>query len=127
MKRTFDGIGPRLGFDATMPLADSFALDVGVAGALLFGKQKLKVSGSGLIGGDILPIDVERSKTVTVPNLEASAALSWLVAENAKFSLGYRVDSYFGVYDVGATDSDHDKGDRIMHGPFIKLTIGGGG
>lgn len=126
-KRTFSGIGPRIGFDAMVPLADQFALDVGAAGALLFGKQKLKISGSGTSSGVAFEVDEERSKSVVVPNLEASAALSWLVTENAKFSLGYRVDSYFEVYDVGAPFGDRDEGDRIIHGPFVKLTIGGGG
>jgi len=127
MKRSFNGIGPRLGFDAMVPLADRFALDAGVAGALLFGKQKLSASGVGGFAGEVEDIDAGRSKTVLVPNLEASAALSWLVAENAKFSLGYRVDSYFDVYDVGATGGDYENGDRVLHGPFVKISIGGGG
>ena len=62
-----------------------------------------------------------------MPNLEASAAFSWLITDDAKFSLGYRVDSYFDVYDNGAIFDSRDAGDRIIHGPFIKLTIGTGG
>lgn len=128
MKRTFIGIGPRIGFDAIVPLAEEFSFDLGAAGALLFGKQKFKASGNYYFYGTY-DIDDKRSKFVVVPNLEASAALSWLVTDDAKFSLGYRVDSYFGVYDNGAMFGDSDSGDRIIHGPFIKLTIntGGGG
>jgi hypothetical protein len=126
--RKFTGIGPRIGFDAVMPLSDQFSFDLGAAGALLFGKQKFEASGSydsnfGA-GGDI---DEKRSKNVVVPNLEADAALSWRMTDEAKFSLGYRVDSYFDVFDNGGVFDSRDEGDRIIHGPFIKLTISNGG
>lgn len=128
-RRTFTGIGPRIGFDATVPLGDQFSFDMGAAGALLFGKQKLEVSGHGY-NPDIesfFEVESRRTKSVVVPNLEANAAVSWLVTENAKFALGYRVDSYFGLYDMSGPFDDRDEGDRIIHGPFIKLTVGGGG
>ena len=119
------GLGPRIGFDAMMPLSEQFSLDIGAAGALLFGKQKFNASGFTSSFGNPFDVDEERSRSVLVPNLEASAALSWLVTENAKFSLGYRVDSYFDVYDSGpVSGSDGEQADRIIHGPFIKLTIG---
>jgi hypothetical protein len=126
--RKFTGIGPRIGFDAMIPLSDQFSLDVGAAGAALFGKQKFKASGNVSYSG-FGPYDVDRkrSKNVVVPNLEASAAFSWLITDDAKFSLGYRVDSYWDVYDDGAIFGGRDEGDRIIHGPFIKLTIGTGG
>lgn len=128
IKRKFTGIGPRIGFDATMPLSDQFSLDVGAAGAVLFGKQKFEASGTTSYSA-FGPYDVneKRSKSVVVPNLEASAAFSWLITDDAKFSLGYRVDSYFDVYDDGSVFGGRDEGDRIIHGPFIKLTIGTGG
>jgi hypothetical protein len=123
-KREFNGVGPRIGFDSTVPFGDMFALDLGAAGALLYGKQKFKAQGSATYSGyGPYHFDNQRSKMTWVPNLEASAALSWLITENAKFSLGYRVDAYFDVYDDGGMDS-RDEGDRIIHGPFVKLTIG---
>jgi hypothetical protein len=131
VKRKFTGIGPRIGFDAMMPLSEQFSLDVGAAGAFLFGKQKFEAKGSyysnfdGDVGGG--QINDRRSKNTVVPNLEASAAFSWLISDNAKFSLGYRVDSYFNVYDNGPIFGSRDEGDRIIHGPFIKFTIGTGG
>jgi hypothetical protein len=127
-KRKFTGIGPRIGFDAMMPLSDQFSLDVGAAGAVLFGKQKFKAEGTSYSSfGATTDINDKRSRNVMVPNLEASAAFSWLITDDAKFSLGYRVDSYFDVYDNGPIFGDRDAGDRIIHGPFIKLTIGTGG
>jgi len=124
VKREFNGIGPRVGFDAVVPLSDMFALDLGAAGALLYGKQKYKAKGSAYYSGfGTDNFDEQRSKMTWVPNLEASAAFSWLITENAKFSLGYRVDAYFDVYDDGGLEG-RDEGDRIIHGPFVKLTVG---
>ncbi len=131
--RTFTGIGPRIGFDATVPVSEQFSLDLGAAGAVLFGRQKFEASGYSAFYIPIVPIggsndiDETRSKSVVVPNVEASAALSWHVTDNAKFTLGYRVDSYFDVFDDGLVEGDRDEGDRIMHGPFVKVTIGSGG
>jgi hypothetical protein len=127
IRREFTGIGPRIGFDATLPLGDQFGLDIGAAGAALFGKQKFDADGTAYSGFLSTQVDDHRSKRVVVPNLEASAALSWLITDNAKFSLGYRVDSYFDVYDNGDINGSRDEGDRIIHGPFVKFTIGGGG
>jgi Legionella pneumophila major outer membrane protein precursor len=127
VKRKFTGIGPRIGFDAMVPLSEQFSLDLGAAGALLFGKQKFEAEGTYSSFAGPSDIDDKRSKSVVVPNLEASAAFSWLVTDNAKFSLGYRVDSYFDIYDNGLIFGGRDEGDRIIHGPFIKLTIGSGG
>lgn len=127
-KRRFSGIGPRIGFDAVMPLAEQFSLDIGAAGAVLFGKQKYKTEGTYTsIFTPSGQMEDSRSKSVVVPNLEANAAFGWLIADNAKFSLGYRVDAYFDVYDNGLIFGDRAEGDRIIHGPFIKLTIGSGG
>ena len=128
IKRKFTGIGPRIGFDAMLPLAEQFSLDVGAAGAVLFGKQKFESHGNySAFGTEFSENSESRSKNAVVPNLEASAAFSWLITDNAKFSLGYRVDSYWDVYDNGTIFDGRDEGDRIIHGPFIKLTIGTGG
>ena len=127
VKREFTGIGPRIGFDAMLPLSEQFSLDLGAAGAVLFGKQKYKAEGHySTFSGASGDTQDKRSKTVAVPNLEASAAFSWLISDNAKFSLGYRVDSYWDIYDNGLTFGHRDEGDRIIHGPFIKFTIGTG-
>jgi hypothetical protein len=127
-KRKFTGIGPRIGFDAMLPFDEHFSLDLGAAGALLFGKQKFEVDGTNYSNFESNDdIREKRSKTVVVPNLEASAAFSWLVTDNAQISLGYRIDSYWDVYDTGDIVGGRDEGDRIIHGPFLKFTIGIGG
>ena len=97
----------------------------------LFGKLKFEADGTyhSNFDGDVDTGDIKgkRLKNAIAPNLEASAAFSWLISDNAKFSLGYRVDSYWGVYDNGDIEGGRDDGDRIIHGPFVKLTIGGAG
>jgi hypothetical protein len=65
-----------------------------------------------------------RSRRVTIPNLGGFAGLS-VRYPNAKFSLGYRADFFFGAVDAGI-DARHAK-DLGFHGPFATISIGLGG
>jgi hypothetical protein len=127
IERQFTGAGPRLGFDASLPLGSWASLDFTGAGALLFGRHSFDLDGSGFFF--IVPITVEqnRSDFVVVPNVDASAAFTFKLGANTSMSLGYRVDAFFNVHDDGG--ADHDEGDRIIHGPFGSITIAlpGGG
>jgi hypothetical protein len=143
--RSFHGIGPSLSWHGTTPLAGNtdtaeIALDWGVNGALLFGRQRATVEhkttgydrylgpygGAGYRetryhhGGNTPP----RSKSVTVPNIGGFAGLS-LNFPNAKVSLGYRADFFFGAMDAGI-DTRHTD-DMSFHGPFAKISVGLGG
>ena len=65
-----------------------------------------------------------RSKSITVPNIGAFAGLS-VNFPNAKVSLGYRADFFFGAMDAGI-DARHSA-DMSFHGPFAKISVGLGG
>jgi len=137
--RTFKGIGPSLQWDATLPLmgqteAGAVTLDWGVNGAILFGKQRMRAHeqttahhGSGHHGSGPLPLNYQtqhsasRSRSVTVPNLGGFAGLS-LRYPNAKISIGYRADFFFGAIDGGiATRKSEDRG---FFGPFVSISAG---
>src|SRR6185437_3965517 len=94
-KRSFHGIGPELTWDALQPVWGSEAdgeltVDWGVNAAMLFGRQsaaiKQRIYGdkcsAGTLGtcGNVIssppPVDIKRSRNVTVPNLGGYAALS---------------------------------------------------
>jgi hypothetical protein len=109
------------------------ALDWGVNAALLFGRQKAKVSHHSTIrhtgtGANIVdvyePVTVSRSRMVTVPNIGGFAGFSYRFP-NAKLSAGYRADFFFDARDGGLeTRKATDVG---FHGPFATLSIGLGG
>jgi iron complex outermembrane receptor protein len=68
--------------------------------------------------------NINRMRTVTVPNLGAVAAISFRYA-NAKVQFGYRADFFFGAMDGGV---DVRKSESIgFHGPFATVSIGLGG
>ncbi|HVP86119.1 MAG TPA: hypothetical protein VMS78_15470 [Rhizomicrobium sp.] len=142
-QRKFIGVGPSLSWDASAnltgnPEAGSLTLDWGVNGAVLFGRQK--VSGQYQKTQLFQPSNAyfqlprttvyrtvhpfSRSKGATVPNLGGFAALS-LRYPNAKVSLGYRVDYFFGAVDGGI--DQHKAYDRGFYGPFASISIGLGG
>ena len=141
---SFHGVGPSISFKSSMPVAESgpnegFAVDWGVNGSVLFGRQRAHVNHqtngnfqSGPLytifhNTTILPplgAILDRSRQIVVPNLGAFAAISWN-APNAKISFGYRVDEFFGAMDGGIdTAKSFDRG---FYGPFAKISFGLGG
>ena len=130
--RSFNGIGPSLSWSASAPVAGNvqdgeLSLDWGINGAVLFGRQKAKVSHQ-TTARDLhakyyvtvptsvyanghrqthyttrykrTPAAQDRSRNVTVPNFGASIGVSYRI-EETKLSLGYRADYFFGEMDGG--------------------------
>lgn len=149
--RTFRGVGPSLSWNASATLLGNkedgeLRLDWGVNGAVLFGRQKAKLNHT--TQAYHLPISQlasyysgnydayqytrtyrtshphARSRGVVVPNLGGFAGVS-VKYPNAKFSLGYRADFFFGAVDAGI-DERHAK-NLGFNGPFASISIGLGG
>jgi hypothetical protein len=64
------------------------------------------------------------NRSVTVPNIGGFAGLSYRY-QNAKISLGYRADFFFGAID-GGIDGHHSE-TLNMSGPFATISFGLGG
>jgi hypothetical protein len=143
-KRHFSGIGPSLSWNASAdiagnPSSGSIAVDWGVNGSLLFGRQRSRTHGqttevqvqtlyNTTVGAKgRVPVyqhpmpPLVRSKNVTVPNLGGFAGVSWRTA-NAKISLGYRADYFFNVLDGGIDAAQ--KENRAFYGPFASISVG---
>jgi iron complex outermembrane receptor protein len=144
--RSFQGVGPSISWDASATLAgnpDSSELtfDWGVNAALLFGKQKVKTHHQSMesvfyfasgytrahpaYGYTSLynhpRTDHTRSRRVTVPNVGGMAGFS-IKFPNAKISVGYRADYFFGAMD-GGWDT-YKKQTRSFMGPYASISIG---
>ncbi|HEY4126187.1 MAG TPA: hypothetical protein VGM36_16300 [Rhizomicrobium sp.] len=141
--RSFIGLGPSVAWDASATLSGSrndsaLTLDWGVNAAVLFGRKKAGVHNTdggyslsepafGYYLSSALPSqggDHSRSRSAIVPNLGGFAGLS-MKFPNAKVSLGYRADYFFGAMDEGM--ATRSSGDRSFHGPFATISIGLGG
>jgi len=148
----FHALGPSLSWSNTTGLwgdvADGqIALDWGANAAILFGRQKAKVSHSTAVhkSQDMLVHNLlfgttqkslqqisasgdynHRTEThrVTVPNLGGFAALSYRFPR-AKLSLGYRADFFFGAMDRGL--DTHKSVTTGYQGPYATISIGLGG
>jgi len=141
--RTFHGVGPSLSWNASKGLAGNaedgeLALDWGINASLLFGRQKAKVDHNthgyhiySTASGKyqyyhhvVLPPNnahSTRSHSVVVPNVGGFAGLS-VKYPNAKVSLGYRADFFFGAVDAGI-DVRRTR-DLGFHGPFATISLG---
>lgn len=140
--RSFRGVGPALSWDASVPMIresddTAFTFDWGVNAVLLFGRQRADVDHQTVhmhnivkFGKKIYPTYLthvgggQRVRSVVVPNLGGFAGLS-LKFPNAKVSLGYRADFFFGAMD-GGVDARKSY-DRSFYGPYATISIGLGG
>jgi hypothetical protein len=143
ISRSFRGIGPSVGWDASAtvlgnPHDTALTFDWGVNASVLFGRQKVK--GHHQTTARYRPTDqgtantlvpvyhhsypTARSRSVTIPNVGGFAGLS-VKFPNAKVSLGYRADVFFGAVD-GGIDARKTY-DRAFYGPFATISFGMGG
>jgi hypothetical protein len=148
--RSFSGLGPSISWTSTAPFAGNtedgaLSFDWGVNAALLFGRQKTKIHRqttalyheAAVAGyffhntslGTRVPVydhhsSPERSRNVLVPNLGGFAGITFNYAD-AKVSLGYRADFFFGAMDGGI--DVRKTYDRDFYGPFATVSIGLGG
>jgi hypothetical protein len=143
ISRSFRGIGPSVGWDASAtvlgnPDNTELTFDWGVNASVLFGRQKVKghhetrdryrpTETMGTFNNPLLttiynlPHPVARSRSVTVPNVGGFAGIC-VRFPNAKVSLGYRADLFFGAID-GGIDARKTY-DRAFYGPFASFSIG---
>lgn len=144
-ERSFNGVGPSLSWDASTPILGQpengqIGLDWGINAAILFGRQKAAVhhqTTAHYYNGRYTisypprvtlyrhtPPDQARSRPVVIPNLGGFAGVSFRYAE-AKLSVGYRADFFFGAMDGGI--DVRKTYDRDYYGPFATISIGLGG
>lgn len=143
--RNFRGIGPSISWKASVPVLgnpddEALMVDWGVNAAVLFGRQRAsgvhQTSGryyglNGIIGSNGFPptqytrvAPFNRSRSVIVPNVGGLIGAS-LKFPNAKISLGYRGDFFFGAMD---TSFDTRKTKTVgFYGPFATISFGLGG
>ena len=136
--RNFRGVGPSLSWDATAPLvgnhdAGELTFDWGINVAALFGKQtvtgnhetrSLYFIGRPTMISEVNSVPINRSRTVFVPNAGGTAGIS-VRYPNAKLTLGYRADFFFGAMDGGV--NAHKSETRGFYGPFATVSMGFGG
>lgn len=139
--RNFAGLGPSASWDASALIMETgndaaFTFDWGVNASLLFGHQKANVQhqtseyyrppGSKNPNAENYPVyqtgsKHSRSRSVVVPNVGGMAGIS-LKFPNAKVSLGYRADFFFGAMDGGIDTRNSET--LGFHGPFATISIG---
>jgi len=144
LKRDFSGIGPSIAWHNFTPLighgdAGEVTFDWSANVAALFGRQKTQghyqTSARYFHGSPIAipgaptshyvhPALVSRSRSVIVPNVGGFAGISARYP-NAKVSLGYRADFFFGAMDGGVDARKSTT--RGFYGPYATISIGLGG
>jgi len=142
--REFKGAGPTLSWEASKTLignetAGHFDVDWSLTGGALFGKQETAIIGTeeaGAFQGKYstapearpplasTPVNIRRSKSVSVPMVDLSLGFSYEVGR-ISVGTGYRWERYFNVLDAGYVE--HKPYDRTSDGPYFKIAVGFGG
>ena len=137
--RSFRGVGPSLSWNASTklvgdPSAAEVALDFGANGAVLFGRQKAKVSHhtTAMYHHKKYPYVQTYSKnghrtnarSVVAPNVGGFAAISVRRAD-VIVNFGYRADFFFGAIDGGIDAKNSST--LGFSGPYATIDIGIGG
>ena len=144
-KRSFNGVGPEITWDAREPVYGAVengqvTIDWGMNAAVLFGEQHVNLTrtlsdrfcqGQGsyfnVICAETIttqPAPIVRSRSVAVPNIGGYIGAS-MRYNNAKISLGYRADEFFGAIDGGQDAAKTYS--RGYYGPYLNLSLGLGG
>ena len=56
--------------------------------------------------------------------VEASVALTYLLGANTSISAGYKAEQFWNIMPTLGSDGVGND-DRLLHGPFVRLTITG--
>lgn len=139
---SFHGVGPSISWNASAPIMGNspdgeISIDWGANAAVLFGRQRVKTyhhttgvyhyNAGKYHSTTVLPPGAghrTQSRSIVVPNLGGFAGLSFRYS-NAKMSVGYRGDFFFGAMDNGL---DTRKSETLgYYGPFATISIGLGG
>jgi iron complex outermembrane recepter protein len=141
IERSFQGVGPSLSWNGSVPVVrdrgddSDITLDFGFNAAALFGRQTARghhqttgvyyksrfVAKYHYTKQIHRSAPVDRSRNVTVPNVGGFAGISFRYSD-AKISLGYRGDFFFGAVDGGI---DAAKRTTLgFNGPYASISIG---
>ena len=141
VRRSFFGVGPRVGLEGSVPLTGLLAFDYSGNAALLFGNTKFTSESSSALSssstlttvaeGAVLftetsafseagPLNIaRRSSSIMVYNFDIQGGFSWWLSPTAKLGLSYRLDAFI---DPLRAAPDDGRLSRYYHGPKLTLT-----
>lgn len=122
MDSRFTGIGPHLGFDATMPLGGMLSLVGGADASVLFGEIEFH---RGTSGGQVPPANGDDSRTVFGLGgyVGFDVALMQNVSLGAKYRILYLSGSSYDDQGFSDPGGPSGKATNILQGPSASLTV----
>jgi hypothetical protein len=113
------GIGPQIGFDGSLAIADALSLFGGADASVLFGKVKAQT--------DVDEYFDDTSDSRTFWTAGAHLGLAWALTPELELGAGYKVEWLDGInYATFYDDDDGEPGGRggeLIHGPFARLSL----
>jgi outer membrane protein W len=111
------GVGPEVGFDASLGIAEAVSLFAGADASVLFGRVKAETDEHEYFDN--------KSEDRTFWTLGAHLGLAWAITPELELGAGYKVEWLDGINYTTFDDDDHDepdgRGGELIHGPFARL------
>ncbi|WP_406873634.1 Lpg1974 family pore-forming outer membrane protein [Aminobacter sp. P9b] len=112
------GIGPRIGFDVSKPVAEHLSFFASADASVLFGKIKADRNYPGY---------AEFSESRTFGTVGAKAGLAWEFAPGAKLGAGYQLEYLSAVgyrtFQDAPLPEPSGRASQLIHGPFMRLSL----
>ncbi|GAA4106301.1 Lpg1974 family pore-forming outer membrane protein [Aminobacter aganoensis] len=111
------GIGPRIGFDVSRPVAEQLSFFASADASVLFGKIEAERKYSGY---------AEFSDSRTFGTVGAKAGLAWEFAPGVELGGGYQLEYLSAVGYKTFQDAPLEPSGRasqLIHGPFMRLSL----
>jgi len=114
------GVGPRIGVDGSLRIAESISLFGGIDTSFLFGKAKSSTVNYSAGG----------KKSRMFWDVGGKIGVDWEVAPLFHIAAGYKAEWFDGIhYETpanGAATGPAGRGGELIHGPFVRLTYNWG-
>lgn len=111
------GVGPRVGFDVSKPVAEQLSFFASADASVLFGTIKADRDYGG-------PENFSESRTFGT--VGAKAGLAWEFAPGIKLGAGYQFEYLSGIgyktFSDDASDEPSGRASQLIHGPFMRLS-----
>jgi opacity protein-like surface antigen len=111
------GVGPEVGFDGSVGIADSLSLFGGADASVLFGRIKAET--------DVDQYFDNKSENRTFWTVGAHLGLAWAISPGLELGAGYKVEWLDAINYATFSDDDNSEpsghGGELIHGPFARL------
>ena len=129
MRRTFSGVGPRIGLTASLPIIKPVTLDGSVGVAVLFGQAKSWSTQNFYSGSSIASLSLDGTSHSSEDHGRGIVSLSFNVgptfhlSQNVAISASYKYEAFYNALPANFDSTTQASKNVIIQGPEVRLKL----